>query len=86
MALKRGIISVDKGFGAAVRKFPASELAIRRLMARDEAFCEICDELATSEMALEQAARIDGRQGEIGRREWREVIELLTKEIEAALR
>jgi hypothetical protein len=86
MSLKRNTVTVDRGFAAAAQRFPGSEIAIRRLMATSESFCEICDELAMSDAALGNAAKIPGFMGEARRAEWREIINQLVREIQTALR
>ena len=71
---------------APARRFPQAEFAIRNLMNRSEAFCDMCEELAEAELALSNvpatfAALCEGR-----RVEWQELVDRLVAEVGAALR
>lgn len=76
---KRGALS------AALRRFPLFELAIRRLIARSEAFCDMCEELAEAELALSRIDKVAPELREARRAEWQELIDRLVGEVSAAL-
>ncbi len=71
---------------AAVRWFPQSELAIRRLMLRLEAFVDMCEELADAEKALSKVSEIPADLREARRNEWQEIVDGLVCEVGKALR
>jgi hypothetical protein len=85
MALESGSIDKREGFSAALRRFPQFELAIRRLMARSEAFCDMCEELAEAEVALATVNKVAPALREARRAEWQELIDRLIGEVGAAL-
>jgi hypothetical protein len=74
-----------EALSAALRRYPQFELAIRRLMARSEAFCDMCEELAEAELALSKVDRVPSGLREARRAEWQELIDRLVAEVEAAL-
>jgi hypothetical protein len=74
-----------EAFSAALRRYPQFELAIRRLMARSEAFCDMCEELAEAELALSRIDKVAPELREARRAEWQELIDRLVGEIGAAL-
>ena len=76
----------ERGLQAAVRRFPQAELAIRRLMGRDETFRDICEELADAEQALASAPRSPPDLARARRLEWQELVDRLAAEVAAALR
>ena len=73
------------GLLAALRKFPQSELPIRRLMSRNENFRDMCQELADAEFALSKVGEISPDLQEVRRCEWEQLIARLTSEISAQL-
>jgi hypothetical protein len=85
MALESGATGRREAFSAAIRRFPRSELAIRRLMGRSEAFCDMCEELAEAEMALSKVDKIAPALREVRRSEWQELVDRLVAEVGAAL-
>jgi hypothetical protein len=85
MAPQSGPTGKREAFSAALRRFPQFELAIRRLMARSEAFCDMCEELAEAEVALATVNRVAPALREARRAEWQELIDRLVAEVEAAL-
>ena len=58
MAPESGPTDKREAFSAAFRRFPQFELAIRRLMGRSEAFCDMCEELAEAEVALSTVDKV----------------------------
>jgi hypothetical protein len=85
MAPQSGPTGKREAFSAALRRFPQFELAIRRLMARSEAFCDMCEELAEAELALSKVDRVPLALREARRAEWQDLIERLVAEVGAAL-
>ena len=71
---------------AAMRHFPQAEFAVRRLMGRSEAFCDMCDELAEAECALSKVPGAPDGLRETRRVEWQELVDRLVAEVGAALR
>lgn len=74
-----------EAFSAALRRFPQFELAIRRLMARSEAFCDMCEELAEAELALSRVDGVSSGLREARRAEWQELVDRLVAEVGTAL-
>ena len=74
-----------EAFSAALRRYPQFELAIRRLMARSEAFCDMCEELAEAELALSTVDKVAPALREARRAEWQELIDRLVAEVGTAL-
>jgi len=70
---------------AATRRFPDFELPIRRLLAVDENFRDICEELAEAEHALAMVDDMPAASRAARRAEWQELIGRLLVEIEASL-
>jgi hypothetical protein len=71
---------------AACRHFPQHEFAIRKLMGENADFCDICDELADAEAALDRvdiAAPPHLRQ--LRRQEWSDLVDRLVREVSEAL-
>jgi hypothetical protein len=85
MAQESGSTDKREGFSAALRRFPQFELAIRRLMGRSEAFCDMCEELAEAELALSTVGKVAPALREARKAEWQELIDRLVAEVEAAL-
>lgn len=54
-------------------------------MARSEAFCDMCEELAEAELVLSKVDRVPSGLREARRAEWQELIDRLVGEVEAAL-
>jgi hypothetical protein len=73
------------GFAAAVGRFPHFADTIERLMATDENFRDMCDELAEAQMALLMIEETNAASREIRRAEWQSLIDRLAKEVEAAI-
>jgi len=86
MAEKSGPTGKEQAFSAAVRRFPQAEFAIRKLMTRSEAFCDICEELAEAEWALSKVPEVPPALREARRAEWQELVDRLVAEVAAALR
>jgi len=77
----------ERGYLAAIRRFPNSELAIRRLISQSETFRDICDELAEAEGVLSTFPAAASREPhEPRRQEWQEVVDRLVAEVAASLR
>lgn len=74
-----------EAISAALRRFPRHELAIHRLMARSETFCDMCEELAEAEVALSKINQTVPALREARKAEWQELIDLLIKEVGAAI-
>ncbi|EHK54297.1 hypothetical protein [Allomesorhizobium alhagi] len=74
-----------EAFSAALRRYPQYELAIRRLMAQSEAFCDMCEELAEAELALSKVDRVASAVREARRAEWQDLIDRLVAEVGTAL-
>lgn len=85
MAPKSGVTDKREAFLAAFRRLPHFELAIRRLMARSDTFCDMCEELAEAEMALSKVDKVPPTQREARKAEWQELIDRLVGEVETAL-
>jgi hypothetical protein len=85
MAPEGGPTSKREAFSAALRRFPQFELAIRRLMDRSEAFCDMCEELAEAEVALSKVDGVPPALREARRAEWQELVDRLVEEVGAAL-
>jgi len=69
-----------------VRRFPQFELAIRRLMDRNETFRDMCEELAEAELALSRVDAAPPPLREARRAEWQELVDRLVGEVGAAIR
>jgi uncharacterized protein YhaN len=87
LSMARDIGSIDKreAFLAAVRRFPQLEMTIARLMKNNEAFRDICEELAEAELALSLVDRVRPELREARRAEWQELVDQSVGELQAAL-
>jgi hypothetical protein len=74
-----------EAFSAAFRRFPQSELAIRRLMDRSEAFRDMCEELADAEAALSKVDGVPSALREARKAEWQDLVDRLVGEVGTAL-
>ncbi len=76
---------MDEGVLAAVRRFPEWQRAIETLAGRDENFRSLCVDLADAEAALVgwQASTAAVREARCA--EYRDLVEDLAREVEAAL-
>lgn len=70
---------------AAVRRHPERELAVRRLIAADERFRDICEELADAELALANTDGAPAATRAARRAEWQELVDRLAGELKSAL-
>ena len=70
------------GGGASV---PQYELAIHRLVGRNESFRDICAELAEAELALSPVDSVPQASRESRRAEWLDLVQQLSREVEAML-
>jgi len=73
------------GLRAAARRFPALGSEIGALLARDENFRGLCDDLAAAEEALAAAEQLPEYLRTARRREYEELIKDLAEEIAEAL-
>ena len=71
---------------SAVRRFPRFELTVRRMMKADEAFREICEELAEAESALLATESLPAPLREVRREEWDALVHRLAVEVWEAIR
>jgi len=74
------------GLAAAVRRFPHGEFAIRRLLARSEAFRDMCAELAEAELALSNVPASPRSLSLARRAEWQDLVDRLVAEIGTEIR
>ncbi|WP_199739649.1 hypothetical protein [Sinorhizobium meliloti] len=81
MARNNDLAGKEQAFLAAARRFPQSELAIRRLMGVSEDFCDLCGELAEAEQALARVPQFAAQKREERQREWQELVDCLVVEI-----
>lgn len=75
----------QRAVSAAVRRFPQFELAIHRLMDRNEGFQDMCEELAEAELALSRIDMVAPEVRESRRAEWQELVDRLVGEVGAFL-
>lgn len=75
-----------RGYRAAIRWFPQSELAIRRLINQSETFRDICEELAEAEMVLSTVSAESREVYEARKQEWQELVDRLVGEVATSLR
>ena len=75
----------EDGLAAALRRFPESAFRIRQLMLGNEAFKELCSDLAAAERALEDARHLPVNIREKRRDEFAEMADSLAKEIAEVL-
>jgi hypothetical protein len=85
MGTEAGLAKRRKAASAAVRRFPQFELAIHRLMERDESFRDMCEELAEAESALARVDMVPLALREARRAEWQELVDRLVGEVGAAV-
>ena len=85
MRMERGPAERKKAVSAAVRRFPQFELAIHRLMERDESFRDMCEELAEAELALSRVDTVPPTLREARRAEWQDLVQRLVGEVKAAV-
>jgi hypothetical protein len=83
--MNRGPADRQRAASAAVRRFPQFELAIHRLMDRDEIFRDMCEELAEAELALSRVDLLPPTLSEARRAEWQELVDRLVAEVGAAV-
>ena len=76
----------DRGYQAAIRKFPDAEFMIRRLMTNSESFRDMCDELADAEIALASVPETPLEICEARKQEWQELVDRLVGEVAVSLR
>jgi hypothetical protein len=76
----------DRAFEAAAKRFPQAEFTIRRLLRSNEAFREICEELAEAEIALARVPESVAALREARQREWQELVDELVSELEKTLK
>jgi hypothetical protein len=69
-----------------VHRFPALSLQIRRLLALDESFQAMCDDLAVAEQALALTERLPEPVRAARRAEYEDLVDSLVREIEGTLR
>jgi hypothetical protein len=74
-----------KAVSAAVRWFPQFELTIHRLMDRDDAFRDMCEELAEAELALSRVNDVPPAWREARRVEWEDLVQRLVGEVGAVI-
>ncbi len=70
---------------AALRRFPDLELTIRQLIAADQNFRDMCDELAEAETALSRVDQLPLHIRAARKAEWEDLVERLAREVDAAL-
>lgn len=85
MAPGTGTAGKREAYSAALRRFPQFEFKICWLMARNEAFRDMCDELAEAELALSMIDRVAPALRQARRAEWQELVDRLVAEVGAAL-
>ncbi len=76
---------MDEGVLAAIRRFPERQRAIETLASRDEDFRSLCVDLADAEAALVGWQASTAAVHEARCAEYRDLVEDLAREIEAAL-
>jgi len=86
MKTRSGDIFGSDGPKAAIRRFPDHLRLIRELLADDENFRGMCDDLAAAEQALARADQLPEAVRAERRAEYRDLIEDLATEIEKTLR
>lgn len=85
MRTRSGSITGEVGLRAAVRRFPAHVPQIRDLLASDESFQGMCDDLAAAEQALAAVDQLPETRRAERRVEYEGLVEDLAAEIEDAL-
>ena len=73
--------SIENAFAAVVDYFPHRELAIRRLLQRDDAFREMCEELSEARAALAKYGQPYDEAFDTKRAEWHDLIGRLVSEV-----
>ena len=71
---------------AVLQRFPAERRAIEDLAAQSEDFCDMCEELADAEMALQAAQTLPAGLRAERTAEWTASIDRISAEIARALR
>lgn len=85
MGLRSDDPAGGNGLRAAARRFPALSSEVGALLARDENFRGLCDDLAAAEEALAAAEQLPENLRMARRREYEELIRDLAEEIAEAL-
>ncbi len=85
MTDRSGSDPCDEGLASALRRFPTHDTQIRDLIARNETFRTICEDLACAEQALLSVDRLDDGIRDARRREFTEMVDDLSVEIERLL-
>jgi len=75
----------ERGYQAAIRRFPDAEFTIRRLMNTSESFRDMCDELAEAEIALSSVPDTPPEICKARKREWQELVDRLVAEVAVSL-
>jgi len=70
---------------SVLRRLPACEFTIRRMMETDQTFLDQCEELAMAEAALSNVDQLPLTIRSERRAEWQEIVDRLAKEIDDAL-
>ncbi|MDW6022872.1 hypothetical protein SAZ10_13995 [Mesorhizobium sp. BAC0120] len=86
MKARRDDLLGGDGPRAAIRRFPGHLQLIRELLADDENFRGICDDLAAAEQALAAVDQLPKAVQAERRSEYEELIEDLAKEIRTSFR
>jgi hypothetical protein len=84
--MEKKATTVRAALSAAVRRFPELELTIRRMIAADQTFRDMCEELAEAEAALSRVDRLPSPMHAARRAEWHDIVERLAREVEETLR
>jgi len=71
----------EKAVMSAIRHFPRFELTIRRMIKTNNAFQEVCEELAEAECALSRADSLPAPLRDLRREEWEEMVNRLVGEV-----
>ena len=85
MRTRSGVVVAEESLHAAVRRFPAYTLQVRRLLARNESFQAMCEDLAVAEQALALTERLPEAVRADRRAEYEDLVESLVREIEGTL-
>jgi hypothetical protein len=86
MKMRTGDIFGGDGPKAAIRRFPDRRQLIRELLAADENFRGMCDDIAAAEQALAAVDQLPKAVQAERRAEYQDLIEDLATEIEKTLR
>jgi hypothetical protein len=79
------MLDLKQGLTSAIRRFPTRKQAIEELAARDDEFRSICADLMDAEDALSRRQDSAAANHDRHEAQYRELIEGLAREIEAAL-